>query len=460
MGKNILKVLLANGLVAVMGLISSLTLPKILRFEDYAQFQSFLLCLSYIAVLHLGFPIGLGIKYAGRRVEELNREQYKSEFVLQLLIPSFFTIVGICISIFTRNIMALYVSLMILLYCFLGGFMYIVQAWEKYDLYALFHIVLSAGSLALPIIYFAVVRKLSGSVCIWSYLLVYAVMMFVGVRYNIELVKHTKVKKIFSKENFETEKVGLSFLLGNYINTLLHSIDKQFVQWFCVVQEFAYYSFALTMQSTMTIFITAVSQPLFPYLASGKLQSKEQYAYIKRLLLIMGSASGLAYFACSFVVKFWIPNYIKSLTVIRIYFAVFPAMAVINGLYLNLYKIKKMMRRYIVDLSVMLGVATIANYLAIKLNFGYCGVAFATTLINYLWYFYGQIYFDEFSLDKREVAFVILFLLEFVFILEIQPPFWGFIVYLCLDILLCYFCFKKEILHMLTKSRWKRGKIL
>ena len=135
-------------------------------------------------------------------------------------------------------------------------------------------------------------------------------------------------------------------------------------------------------------------------------------------------------------------------------------MAVINGLYLNLYKIKKMMRRYIVDLSVMLGVATIANYLAIKLNFGYCGVAFATTLINYLWYFYGQIYFDEFSLDKREVAFVILFLLEFVFILEIQPPFWGFSVYLCLDILLCYFCFKKEILHMLTKSRWKRGKIL
>lgn len=456
MGKNILKVLSANGIVAAIGLISSLTLPRILKLEDYAQYQAFLLYLSYIAVLHLGFPTGLNIKYAGKKVEDLNKAQYKSEFILQLLIPSTFSAIGICIYIFTGRIMVLCVSIMILPYCFLGGFLYLVQAWGKFDLYALFHTILSAGSLAIPIVYYIVLKRLSASVCILAYLLVYVVVMFGALKYNADLIHHSKTKKIFSAENFETEKIGATFLLGNYVNSLLHSIDKQFIQWFCVVEKFAYYSFALTMQNTMTIFITAVSQPLFPYLASGKIQNKKQFSSIKRMLMMLGSASGLAYFACVFVVKHWIPNYIESLNVIRIYFAVFPAMSVINGLYLNLYKVKKMMHRYIYDLFIMLIAATVANYLAIKLNFGYCGVAFATTLINYLWFLYGQVFFEEFSLEKRDIVFIGLFLLEFFSISKIQSPILGLVLYFCADMIVCCFCFKKELKYLVEK--WKNRK--
>ena len=72
---------------------------------------------------------------------------------------------------------------------------------------------------------------------------------------------------------------------------------------------------------------------------------------------MLGSASGVAYFACSFVVEHWIKNYIASLSVIQIYFLVFPAMAVINCLYTNLYKIRRMKNRYILDLFIMLGLA-------------------------------------------------------------------------------------------------------
>lgn len=456
MGKNILKVLSANGMVAIIGLISSLILPRILKLEDYAQYQAFLLYLSYIAVLHLGFPTGLSIKYAGKKIEDINKAQYKSEFLLQLLIPSVFSTIGIGVYLFTGKIMILYISVMILLYCFMGGFLFLVQALGKFDLYALFHTVLSGGSLVLPIIYYIVTKRISAKICILAYLLVYAVMMFGALKYNINLIHHTKAKKIFSTENFETEKVGATFLLGNYVNSLLHSIDKQFIQWFCVVEEFAYYSFALTMQSTMTIFITAVSQPLFPYLASGKIQNRKQFASIKRMLMMLGSASGLAYFACVYVVKNWIPNYVESLDVIRIYFAVFPAMAVINGLYLNLYKVKKMMHRYIFDLIAMFVAAIVANYIAIKLNFGYCGVAFATTLINYLWFAYGQILFEEFTLEIRDVVFIGMFLLEFFFISRIQFPVLGLIIYLCVDTLVCSLCFKKEIKRLVNQCKRRK----
>lgn len=458
MGKDVLKVLSSNGLVAILGMVSSLVLPKILKLEDYAYYQAFLLYLSYIAVLHLGFPTGLSIKYAGVQVKKINRSQYKSEFILQILIPAFFTAIGICIYIYSANAMVLYISLMTTLYCFLAGFLSIIQSWRKFNLYAVFHAFLSGGSLFFPLIYFMIVGRLSADICIQLYMLIYAIMMCWGLKYNAGLVRHVASKKIFSNENFQTEKIGFIFLLGNYINLLLHSIDKQFIQWFCVVQEFAYYSFALTMQNTMTIFITAVSQPLFPYMASGKLQSKEQYMTIKRLLMALGSASGLAYFACVFVVKLWISNYEASLSVIRIYFAAFPAMAVINGLYLNLYKVNRRTYRYIVDLSMVLIVAVIANFLAIKLSFGYLGVAFATVLINYLWFFYGQIFFEEFSLEKRDIVFIVLFLLEYFLISGIQSPLWGIAVYFIFDVLLCFLCFRKEVLFLAHKEMRKGEK--
>lgn len=451
MGMDVLKVLSANGLVALFGLVSSLVLPKILKLEDYAYYQAFLLYLSYVAVFHLGFPTGLSIKYAGGQVEKINRSQYKSEFILQILIPAFFSVIGICIYLYSANAMVLYISFLTVSYCFFGGFLSLLQSWGRFGLYAVLRVLTSGGLLLLPIIYFLIEGRLSADNCIQFYLLVYAIMMIWGLNYNASLIRNAESKKIFSNENFQTGKTGFIFLLGNYITLLLHSIDKQFIQWFCMVQEFAYYSFALTMQNTMTIFITAVSQPLFPYIASGKLQSREQYMRIKRLLMMLGSASGLAYFACVLVVKLWISNYEASLSVIHIYFAVFPAIAVINGLYLNLYKVQGRKYRYIADLLIVFIVAAIANFLAIKLEWGYLGVAFATVLVNYLWFFYGQILFKELSIEKKDVVFVVLFLLEFYFASGIQSPLWGIVEYFILDLLLCFFCFKKEILFLANK---------
>ena len=456
MGKNILKVLSANGIVAIVGLISSLLLPRILSLDGYAQYQEFLLYLSYIAVLHLGFPTGVSIKYAGKKMSDVSKAQYKAEFIIQLLIPSAFAVMGVLFYFFTREMMALYIAIMVPLYCFLNGFAYLVQAWGNFNLYAMLHVTLSAGSLALPIVYYLFTKRLSGTICILSYLVVYAVVMVFGLQYNFYFTRHCKASKFFSEENLRTEKIGFTFLLGNYINSLLHSIDKQFVQWFCTMQEFAYYSFALTMQSTMTVFITAISQPLFPYLASGKIKNKEQFAQIKRMLLMLGSVAGLAYFGCVFVVMFWIPNYLESLNIIRVYFAVFPAMAVINGLYLNLYKIKRMTQRYVLDLTVMLLVASVANYIAIKFKFGYCGVALATTVVNYLWFFYGQVIFAELSITRKEMIFLIAFVLEFVFVPKIQSPVLGAIVYLILDAGLCWLCFRQEIGLLFDKFKMKK----
>ena len=459
--KNIFRVLFANGLVAVVGLISSLLLPKILHIDDYATFQSFTLYLSYIAVLHLGFPTGMNIKYAGKSIETIDKSRYRAEVRLLLIILSFFTIVGCSIYLVTRQTMLLYISAMIFLYGFVGSFALLMQSWSKFKAYSLLHILMSAVPLALPIAFYAVFRWISAGLCIQSYILVFGITSLACMIYHGRIVAGVKSAKVFSRDNWDVEKLGFFFLLGNYINSLFHSIDKQFVKWFCETSEFSYYSFGLTMQSTMTIFITAVSHPLFPYMASGKIQGKEQYTRVKRWLLMLGSMSGLACFACSLVVKHWIPNYIDSIPVIRVYFAVFPAMAVISCLCFNLYKIRKMTKRYIIDLSVMLALAAIANFIAIKLGYGYIGVAFATTLLNYIWLVYETYVFKELRLNLREIFFIIAFLVEFFTVPLIKSVILGALVFVVCDLLLCFVCFSSEIdllFHrVLIKLRMRRS---
>lgn len=451
MFKNILRVLSANGVVAVIGLISSLYLPKILTIDDYATYQTFILYMSYIAILHLGFPTGMNIKYAGKNLENVDKSQYKAEIRIILVILSFFSCLGLIIYIATKQEMLLYISIMVFLYCFLGSFSLLMQAFGKFKVYAVLHILMSAIPLIIPIAYYYLFHSASAKLCILAYIIVYAVTTIGCLGYHHGFVGGVNCARLITGENWNTEKLGISFLLGNYINSLFHSIDKQFVKWFCITSEFSYYSFGLTMQSTMTIFITAVSQPLFPYMAAGKLKGPKQFSTVKRFLLMLGSVSGLAYFACALVVTHWIPDYSYSLPVIRVYFAVFPAMAVINCLYFNLYKIKKMTRRYIIDLLVLLVAAAIANYIAVQMGYGYVGVAFATTVLNYIWLVYGSFIFKELKLDVKEIVFIILFLAEFLLVPRIDSILLGAVTYLISDLFISILCFRNELGILIKK---------
>lgn len=452
MFKNILRVLSANGIVAIVGLASSLLLPKLLSIDEYATYQTFILYMSYIAILHLGFPTGMNIKYAGKNLEDIDKSQYRAEVRIILLILSFFTCVGLILYFATKREMLLYVSVMIFLYCFLGSFSLLIQAWGKFRFYAVLHILMSAIPLVVPIVYYYIFHIASAKLCILAYLIVYGVTTIGCLVYHATIIQGNASAKLISKANWNLEKIGFSFLLGNYFSSLLHSIDKQFVKWFCITSEFSYYSFGLTMQSTMTIFITAIAQPLFPYMAAGKIEDRAQFTAVKRFLLMLSSLSGLAYFACALVVKLWIPNYVHSLPVIRVYFAVFPAMAIINCLYFNLYKIRKLTKRYVVDLFVMLIAAAIANYIAVILGFGYVGVAFATTLLNYAWLIYGTFVFKELKLSFTELVFIALFLVEFIFIPSIQSILLGSVIYLISDCTLCCLCFGKEIKSLIKRT--------
>lgn len=457
--ENVVRVLFANFGVAAISFIGSFIFPRILSFESYAQYHQFTLYVSYIAVLHLGFPSGMVINYAGRNVEEIEKGQLRTEVNIVLFTLFFFSVVATVIALVTNNKMLMYIALIILPYCSVGCYRSLLQAWNQFKLYSRISMLVSVAVPILALFIFLITGNLNGDQYICSYLFVYLCAFAYTVVAFIRLIKGHKSNKLLTRKNWETEKMGIAMLAGNYINTLFVSADKQFVNLFFSTTEFAYYSFGMSMQSLMTVFITSIAQPLFPAMAQGKWKDDE-YNHIKELLFVFGSFSGCAYFAGSMIVKMFVQKYLLSLEVIEIYFMIFPAMAVVNCIYVNLYKIKQKMNMYIKTLIGLLLLAIALNLVMVKVYQNYTGVAIATTIVYYVWLIIGTRQFPFIKLNAKDIGYLVVYTVIFVVCIRvIKNDVLGMLVYSFLIFMLAVLCYGKNLrqyVEMYKESKKER----
>lgn len=450
--KNISRVLVSNFWAALLGFVGSFIFPKILTIESYALYHTFTLYIGYIAICHLGFPSGMVINYAGKDYESLNVPHYKSEVKIITIVLLLFTAIFGIVSIFTHNRMMFYVMLAVLPTGLTGSYKALYQSWNQFKKFSWMNTIIATSIPCLALLYYIVFKDLPGDVYIVIYLIVYWCLTIYILSEIIKKTRGVKADGIFSKANLATEKVGIAFTIGNYINTLFVSVDKQFVSWFFNDSAFAYYSFGMSLQALMTVFITSLAQPMFPAMAKENFQD-EEYRKLKHSLMIFGSFSGCAYFAASIIVKLFIKKYIPSLSVVGIYFSVFPAMAVINCLYINLYKIKGMMKLYIKTLFAILIVAIVLNSIFILIMGKFIGVAIATTITYYLWLIIGSRQFEILSMTFREYLYLGVFLIGFFVITSISNDWIGILIYALFVVTTGLIFFKQDILYFFNKVR-------
>lgn len=452
--KNFTKVLSANFITAIIGFIGSFVFPKILSIESYALFHEFTLYVGYIGILHLGFSSGMAVNYAGKEYENIDKKQYKTELKLLYIILLIFTFVFGIIWFITKNRMLGFITLAIFPVCIINSYKSFYQAWKKFNEYTKISLVCSIFVPLIAILYYLFNRNLSGVAYIIIYLLVYWVVLFFLFISDYKKLYNVSTNKIFSIDNLDTEKTGFALVIGNYINTLFVSADKQFVNIFYGVDEFAFYSFGISMQALMTVFINSIAQPLFPEIATGKISNNE-YSTIKKVLLIFGSLSGIAYFGLSLIIKIFLPKYIESLNVISFYFVVFPAMAVINCLYVNMYKIKKLTKKYIITLFSVLMISVLLNIIGIRLFNNFLVVAIATVITYYIWLIISGLHFKEIMIDYVDVIFLILYFIIYFLCINLFNDINGCLVYVILMFLIIFILYRKILKSVYIKIKSK-----
>lgn len=406
--KDITKVSSANIIGLFSSVVTGFLVPAFLSLEQYAYLKTFALVLSFAGILHFGYIDGIYIKYGGKYSSEIDNRMIKTEksfFILfQLLIAVLIFIAGLVFN----EIVIMALAAAMLPYNLLSYYQSYYQAIGQFGIYTKIKLIVPLAIMifSLVLIY---ILKLSNFVYfisaeIIAYLITVIYLEFkyffkirsYGLRQNIRKILH----------NFN---IGLYIMTGNLAMILFYTLGRWIVKIFMSDADFAYYSFATSMMQILTIVISSIAMTFYPYLS--RIHEKKDLARLKIQLIIIGAFFSFSYFIFNLAVNTFIPKYAFSLKIIGILFASFPAFAVIQALYVNMYKIQKNGQKYVAVIFLNLIVAFVLSISALFINKSTISIAIASTVTYYFWMYYSSKDFSGLISTAKEVLFIFFYLL-------------------------------------------------
>jgi len=409
---DISKVFGSNFLVLIVGIVNGFLVPRFLGIEEYALFKTFGLYVGYVGVLHFGFIDGIYIKYGGMRREQVPKSQLKAELLFLLVFQFVMLLAGVSIALISNSPILIPVALSILPVNMVTFFKFLYQATGSFGQYAKINSLSPVLTLLATLVIVFFIRGRSAVLFIASVVIIHYVILMLLMLGKGRSIFATKSRAIISKPMFENISVGIFIMVGNLSSMFFYSMDRWFVKVLLRTEDFAFYSFATSMMGMVMILVTSVAMTFYPMLARRH-QEEMLIKTLKRYLLILGAFAGAAYFGFDIVVRWMLTDYIPSLEVIEILFAGFPAIAVINAIYVNMYKAQKVEKKYFFTVFGMMAVSFGLNALAVIINKSNWAIAAATTIAFYFWFFFSSKDFKGTRTNLREIAYLVGFLITF-----------------------------------------------
>lgn len=449
--KSIIKVFTTNIVQLVSNIIIGFVVPAILSVNSYSNLKTYTLYLSYIGLLHFGFIDGLYIKYGGKSRNNINYRELKSEHSFLLITEFFISLLFIIISFFLHNIILFLFGLTIFPYMMQSFHRYVFQAIGDFNKYSIIMNTYTISFLIMNIV-LAIIFKSKNYVlyCLATLFANVIAMVFFEINFYLNT---RNIKSKISKKNFLIIKIGIFVMLGNLAVMGLFGIDKWFIKIFFNSREFAYYSFAVSMMNIINILVNAISITFYSYLFDNN--SDEKINVIKDDLLVLGSLSSISYFPLAIIVKVFIPKYIAALGIISITFSIFPFLAVINALYINLYKINKDEKKYFKVVISMLVLSIIYNIIALLFHSTYC-IAIATLATMITWFIYSSVDLKKINVSFLTVLYPIMLSVTFLVFAHFFSDLLGFLLYTITFIVISLICNRnafKSIKEVIVKKR-------
>lgn len=452
---NILRIFSANFLTMISGIIIGFVVPAVLSVDSYAYLKTYTFYLSYIGLLHLGFIDGMYIKYGGKELEFLDKREFKLEHRMFIIIQSIITIFFITLALYKNDIIIFLFALSIVPINTVSFYKLFYQSIGKFKKYANISYVYTLIYLITNVLLAIVFRSKNYiGYCITSILANGIVFLYLEYKFAIEF---TKIKVKYDRKVWNNIKVGFFILLGNLSVVMFYAIDRWFIKLFYTVNDFAYYSFAISMLNIINVLVGAISVTFYNYLAKD--ENEEKVKKLKRYFIILGAFASLGYFALSGIVSILLKKYMLSLNIIAISFAAYPYMIVINALYVNLYKARKNEKKYLKVVLLMVIISTIYNTIAMLLSKNSVAIAIATTLSFITWYIYSSRDFKYLKSTRKESIYLFINLIGFLLASNFLNWFLGGVTYFIIFLISTWFVFKEDVIQEINLIIKKNVKI-
>jgi len=444
--KNLLKVFTANFIALIVGIVNGFFLPAFLSIDQYAYLKTFTLYISYVGIFHFGFLDGLYLKYGGKYKDNLDRKELKYEHNFFILFQLMVTFLFLILAYLRKDLIMLAFALSIVPINMQTYFSFLYQSLGEMGTFAKIKTAYPITILCLNLSFIFLLKIDHYLPFVLAILIAhYLVYSIFEISYNKDF-KINGIKKIQLKPLFLS---GFFIMMGNLSNMFFYSIDRWYVKFLLPLENFSYYSFAVSMMGIILMMINSISMTFYPNFSRG--YEVEQIKKIKIYLIIIGAISSIGYFILSLIVTNFIGNYVPSLQVISILFVGFPAIGVINALYVNLFKVNKQERRYFYKVLKMLIISIILNTLAVLINLSNFSIAIATTIAFYFWFFSSSKDFTGLETNIKEIAFIFLYIPLFLFSSIFLNYITGFVLFTLGVFVLVWLFYKKEFKELVDK---------
>lgn len=437
---NILRVFSANFLNMISGIVIAFVIPMALSVNEYSNLKTYTFYISYITIFTLGFQEGMYIKYGGKNFKDLDKSLLKTEHlayvILQVLFASLFFIVGILIN----NKIIIFMAITIIPFNMVGFFRANYQAIGEFKRYTKLIYIQTLTYLILNLLLVFIFKSNN-----YVYFCLATIVSNILVTICIEFSVYKNFKGIrckYDKSILKNFKVGFFILMANLSVMLFYGLDRWFIKIFFTVEDFAYYSFALSMLNLINVLVNSISVIFYNYISKNEVE--ESIKKLKNYLIILGVFSSFLYFGFATVVNLIIKKYIPSLSIISISFSAYPYMIVINALFVNLYKARKDEKKYLKVVTGMLIISFIYNFLAVIISDNPILISVATTLGFITWYLYSAKDFKYLAPNKNEIMFLGINLIVFLITSHLKNWIMGGLIYLLVIIMTVYFFFNDE----------------
>lgn len=325
---SIIRVFSANMMMLVMGMIITFILPIKLSTEDFGYWQMFVLYTSYCGFFTFGFSDGVNLRYAGKEYKSLRFSLFRTKLRYLFIFTSLISILMIIYSnVYLRESDKYWIivafSVNIVLFNIQGFFIHVAQMTSRFKLYSK-AIILERVCLVVFIILTFYINIDNYKI----YLIMASVSRLIVIVYFVINFKELVFGKneSFNKVKLEVKEdvsSGFFIMISAIITMLISSYVKFFIEGKLGVNEFSYFSFAISMLSLVLQAIMSISTVLYPIIRQINTNKLQKIFLI--LDKLINRFSGIILFAYYISVAFIcivIPKYKSVLEFLMIIFPI------------------------------------------------------------------------------------------------------------------------------------------
>lgn len=369
--RNVLFSVIAQAISLITSFVLGFIVPKYISEYQYAYWQTYVLYVTYVGILHFGLLDGLVLRYSEYDYDQLDKPRLRSQFELLFV---FLTIISICVASISLihcqypfSIIYTMVAAGIIVKNLLTYTSYTFQITNRINRYATLTVI---DRVIYAIIVF-ILLFLKVDSFLWycvadlvSDLIATIIAAFFNRGLYFGKIIAIKDALIELKENISA---GILLMTANFTNNLVIGSAKMIVQWHWSVLIFGQLAFSFSVSNVFLTFITAISIVLFPSL---KRMDKDRlpalYVNCRNIISPILNIALLAFFPGCYILKIWLPQYADSLVYLGILLPMVVYLSKVSLLtnnYLKAYrKEKELFLINVISLAVGLGLFLLNAY--------------------------------------------------------------------------------------------------